>query len=105
MGNDTNQSPRKPRTPGKAIADAPNPFKSRRVERDAGRLEDTPGVLGAIESICAGGRAVVFAKTRDGGAWAIQILDGDARFKDYAADQLELDSIFANLIDAYGADA
>lgn len=105
MGTDNNQTARKPRVAGKAVESAPNPFKAKHVGRDPGRLEGVPGFLGSIEALCASGRAIMFARTRDGGAWAIQVLDGDQRFKEYASDQAELNDLFANLIECYGSDA
>jgi hypothetical protein len=101
VASDRNESPRKPRTPAKSAPKPLNPFSRRAVEEDHGVLEDVPGILGTIASLCSGGRAIIIGHTRDGGAWVIQILDGQERFKQYASTQSELDELFADLFEAY----
>lgn len=105
MGKDQNETPRKPRLPH-ASAPAPvSPFGRRSVQREPSYLADVVGALGIIEALVAGGRAIMFSKTRDGGAWCLQVLDGDQRWKSYASSQAELNELFLELQDAYGADA
>jgi hypothetical protein len=102
VGTDQNQSPRKSRSPGKGAAASTSPFRSREVHDGGPTLQDVPGVLGAIEAVLSGGRALMLSRTSDGGAIAVHVLDNGQRFKQYASSQEELDEVFADLLTAYG---
>lgn len=63
----------------------------------SGCLADVPGLAAVLDRITAAGAALIVARTSDGGAYALTLLDGDSRAKRYAHTQGELDEAFADL--------
>jgi hypothetical protein len=101
VGNDRNESPRKPRTRPPNAPAQHSPFARKSVDADLGTLEDVPGILGTLEAATTNGRAIMLSHTSDGGAWCITVLDGGQRYKAYATGQSELDEVFDDLARAY----
>lgn len=54
---------------------------------------DPRALQAAIVSATEDGAALLFSKTSDGGALALQVLSGTARYKYYAADTEDLDDL------------
>lgn len=69
----------------------------------SGCLADVPGLSACLDDITAAGAALIVARTSDGGAYALTLLDGDTRAKRYAHTQSELDEAFESLARTYAA--
>ena len=102
VGTDTNERRGKATRKASSAPAPTNPFSSRAVDSGRGVLEDVPDCTRVLAMVAEGGRAVILGHTRDGGAWVVQVLDGQERFKSYASSQSELDDLFAQLHEAYG---
>lgn len=103
MGKDQNRSTAAS-SPKKPASKPVNPFQHDGINQDSGVLADVPGILECLDRLCVTARAVMLAMTRDGGAWSITVMDGDARFRQYAHSQDELDLIFEDMFRAYCAE-
>lgn len=51
----------------------------------------------AVAAVTEDGAALLFSKTSDGGALALQILDGTSKYKHYLADSVALDDLLREL--------
>lgn len=70
--------------------------------KDAGdpiswRSADARALQDAIVAVTEDGAAVLFSKTSDGGALALQILAGTERYKYYLADSIEIDDLLREM--------
>lgn len=102
MGSDKNQSAKGAKVTRAGAATSGSPFGRRAPAGGLAAIEDVPGILAAIDAVARTGRAIMIARTSDGGAWSITILNDGARHKVYGREQDELDTIFSDILDAYG---
>lgn len=58
---------------------------------------DSAAVLGLVACVTAQGGAITLGVTRDGGALAITVMDGDARFKEYIPSNTDLNEALWNI--------
>jgi len=65
---------------------------------------EVPGFAATCDLVVAAGAAIMFSRTRDGGAIVVSVFDGDDRAKEYAAQLDELVEIFRQLAAAYAAE-
>lgn len=54
----------------------------------------------ALQAVLADGGALMFSRTRDGGAICLYLMQGDSRIKVYASDAQELGQALQDLIDS-----
>lgn len=67
------------------------------------RSADSRVLLDAVVAATEDGAAVLFSKTSDGGALALQILAGSERYKYYLADSVEVDELLRMMATTAGA--
>lgn len=97
MAND----PRNPEKMSKGgLVTSRNPFVGG-ANSIAPKLAEHAGFGIAVDTVLAGGCALIVGRTRDGGAISLTVLDGDERHRGYAANHKELDNLLGNLMDKY----
>lgn len=93
-------SKRLPKQQGQATGRS-NPFGGSAARAPGASLSDVPDGLRAMDAALNQGCAVMVARTRDGGAYSVTVLDGDDRYRAYAATQDELNSILDKILETY----
>ncbi len=66
-----------------------------------GALRESPGVGAILDRVIEAGAALIVARTRDGGAIALTLLNDDGREKTYAVSQADLDDALSELANRY----
>lgn len=78
-----------------------NPFQNNQAGKATAYLADVQGLGMACDAILGEGCAIVFSRTRDGGALVVTILDDDQRHRTYCSNQVELDRAIESIGYAY----
>lgn len=79
-----------------------NPFGSTKSIGRAPELASTATASIVVDEILAAGAAVMFGRTRDGGALVCTVLDGETRHRSYCSSEQELDAMMLALHNYYG---
>lgn len=89
---------------GGNIDSRPNPFRNVAARASAGPdLSDNANLGHVVDKILSAGCGIILARTRDGGALVITVLDGDTRHRTYCSDDTELEEALDSLNDYYTA--
>lgn len=90
------------KTPGRGadFKTEKNPFASFQV-KDRPALADHSDLGLILDALIDGGDAIIIGATRDGGALAFTVMEGDQRHRTYAATDSELDGALRALHTMY----
>jgi len=83
---------------GGAFRSGANPFARHPDAKLGAAIAAVRDAASTLDSVLSHGFAVIFGRTRDGGALSITLLDGDERHRTYCANQDELDEAFDSLL-------
>lgn len=81
MGTDRERSVRGGKGRGGSFTRGVNPFAAERSVECGAKIADVPDGASTVDSVLDNGLAVIFGRTKDGGAVSITLLDGDERHR------------------------